>query len=213
MRDVALAAAVGVISGADFGGEFGTDFGDDDYGGDFGDDYGADAPAAAVATPTVPRFNPAQAAQLWVKHHRGQANTQRRASILDPNRGSNIKVERYSFNLNQNLVIGTASPVSITKSPDVTFRPQRTTVNAPTPGFVLIAEIKVANVSVTMGDAEDAYNFSSLGVGQSLDMPTLTPSNRASVLGNYTGFTPPGYVGGSAYTLNVNFKGPASVVA
>jgi hypothetical protein len=47
----------------------------------------------------------------------------------------------------------------------------------------------------------------------SLDMPTLSPANRATVLGFYTGFIPPGFVLGAAYTFVASFKGPATIVA
>jgi hypothetical protein len=74
-------------------------------------------------------------------------------------------------------------------------------------------EIKVANVSVTVGGTQDAFDYSAIGVEQSLDMPTLSPANRATVLGNYTGFVPPGYVALAAYTFCASFKGPAQIVA
>jgi len=105
------------------------------------------------------------------------------------------------------LVLGVAGAINATGQPDTNIRPQRCTMNAPQPGFATIAEIKVANVSVSVGGTQDAFDYSALGVGQSLDMPTLTPANRATVLGNYTGFVPPGYVGGAPYTFCASFKG------
>lgn len=210
MRDPALAAALGAINGSDFGAE--EDYGDD-YGAEFGDDYGAEAPAGVRPLLRRPAPNSAAMAQAFARMQAEQAQSRRRSAILDPNRGSNIKVERYSFSLNAPVTLGTAVGVSVSRNPDVTIRPQRVTINAPTPGFFMVSEIKVANVSVTMGDAEDGYNYSALGVGQTLDMPTLTPAMRASVIGNYTGVVPPGFVGASPYLLNFNFKGPASVVA
>jgi hypothetical protein len=216
MRDPALAALMGVVAmsgsdfghdssyGSDFGAEFGDDFGTE-FGTDFGDEFGADAPAG--------RPTEAQAMALWNKHHKQAAHTQRRERLLEPNKGSAVKVERYSFSINQAIVLGVASALTLTGQPDTSIRPQRVIMNAPSPGFVTVSEIKVANVSVTVGVTEDAFGYSAIAVGSHLDMPTLSPSNKATVLGNYTGFVPPGFVGGAAYLFVASFQGPASIVA
>jgi len=209
LRDPAAAALVGAINGADFGSD---EYGDD-YGYDFGDDYAfaADPSPVAIAKPVAP---PAHvAAQLWAAHKKKTAHTESRQRLIEPNKGSAVKIERYSFAINQTLTLGTAVALNMSGQPDTNIRPQRVTMNAPSPGFATVAEIKVANVSVTVGGTSDAWDYNSLGVGQSLDMPTLTPANRATVLGNYSGFVPPGFVGGSAYTFCCSFKGPASIVA
>lgn len=217
MRDPAMAALVGIISmGANFGseqstfgGEFGSDFGDDDdYGED--DDWGAEfGTAIAKVKPT-----PAKVAAVWNRHAAGQSLAQRRNMLLEPNKGSAIKVERYTFNLEQVISLGTAVVLSLAGQPDTTIRPQRVTMNAPCMGFAYVNTIKVANVNVTVGSgSEDAYNYNANGVGQSLDMPTLSPSNRATVTGDYNGFIPPGYISGFAYKFSTSFKGPAAIVA
>jgi len=233
LRDPALAVLTGAIVGSDFGAEFGDDYGDDygdeygdDYGFEFGDDYGFEfgtddygAEALAprqtaqvrIARPVAPP--PSVAAKLWAKHRQKAGATHRRVLKLEPNRGSSVKVERYAFAINAALVLGVASPINTSGQPDTNIRPQRVTMNAPQPGFVTVNELKVANVSVTVGGISDAFDYSALGVGQTLDMPTLSPANRASMLGNYTGFVPPGYVGGGAYLFAISFKGPASVIA
>jgi len=214
MRDPAYAALLEVLpSGSDFGSEYdGTEstFGDDmgdDYGAEFGDDYGAEFGAAAQP--------PSQAAMMavWRRHAMEKANTHRRERLLEPNKGSEVKIERYSFSCNQTIILGVAVGLVMTNQPDTSIRPQRVTMNAPSPGFATITEIKVANVSVTVGGVEDAFDYSAIAVGVGLDMPTLSPANRATVLGNYTGFVPPGFVGGTSYVFVANFKGPASIVA
>jgi len=167
-------------------------------------------PAAAHPGGVPP---PHVAAQLWQRHAQHRSATSRRAMLLEPNKGSAVKVERYVFAVNDTITLGTAKALSMSGQPDTNIRPQRCTINAPAPGFATISEIKVANVSVTVGGTQDAFDFSPNGVGQSLDMPTLSPSNKATVLGNYTGFVPPGYVGASSYTMCASFKGPASIVA
>ena len=234
LRDPALASLMGAIAGDDYGADFGDEYGLSDYGDDYGDEYGDDysyefgddygytpsfgaaAPlarhaAVKVARPVAPPA--AVAAKLWHKHRRSVAKTERRVNMLEPNRGSNVKVERYSFSVNAALVLGAPSAITASGQPDTNIRPQRCTMNAPAPGFIIVSEIKVANVSVTVGGLGDAFEYNPLGVGMSLDMPTLSPANRATVLGNYSGFTPPGFTPGAAFTFVASFKGPSSIVA
>lgn len=209
MRDPAMAALLGVHAGSDFGAEsdFGIDFGSDfGYTPNFGDD--AAPPATNIPAPA----NAQQMMAVWNAHHAKAQHTQRRASILEPNAGSDVKVERYSFSLSQALVLGTGLALSMTGSPDTNLRPQRLTMNAPAPGFCTITEVKVGNTSVTSGTS-DAWENGATAVGQSYDMPTLTPSNKATIIGNYTGYVPPGFVAGSAYLFVSTFKGPATVIA
>lgn len=215
LRDPALAILLGVLASAgptaDFGGEFGDEFGDDDMGDDFGDDdFGDDDFGAAPK-----KVNYQAAAKLWKQRARGAMATQKRKNLISPNRNSDLKVEKYSFTISQSLTLGTAVAFSsLTGQPDTTIRPQRVTMNAPAPMYAFIQDIKVANVSVSVGGGlEDAYNYNADGVGQSLDMPTLSPANRATVTGSYTGFVPPGYTGGTATYFSVSFKGPSTITA
>jgi hypothetical protein len=209
MRDPAKAALFGVIATAALGSN-GSDFGADDYGfgddehgfgDDAGDDYGADAPSHAAL------------ARLGAHHHKKMRRGNKRRALLDPNEDSTVKVERYVFTLSQAITLGTAVAfTTLTGQPDTMIRPQRVVMNAPGPMFAFIQEIKVANVSVTVGTGlEDAFNYNANGVGQSLDMPTLQPSNKATVLGSYTGALPPGFVGGTSTYFAVSFKGPSTM--
>lgn len=233
MRDPAAAILLGAIAGADFGAEsdadFGSDFGDDwgadfgsvfspmgaDFGTTFGDiaemgaDFGAAAPLALAPKPTAQQMT-----QMYVNGIKKAAKTEKRQSLLEPNKGSSSKVERYSFAISQAITIGTAVAINMTGSPDVDIRPQRVVCNAPAPLYVFLSLIKVANVTVTVGPGvEDAFDYGALAVGTMLDLPTLTPANRATVQGNYTGFIPPGYVNGTASFFVTSFKGWASIVA
>lgn len=204
-RDPALAAALGIVPGADFGSDYGADYGfGDPMGADYG--FGADAPAPPAARPA-----PAAMMALWHRHQQTVAHSARRAAILSPNKGSDVKVGRYSFSVNQSLVIGTAASITASQSPDTNIRPQRVSMNVPSVGFALISEIKAANVSVLIGGLTDAFDFTPTGVGQSLDMPTITPSNKVTVLGTYTGIIPSPFVAGNPFTFVSSFKGPASV--
>lgn len=220
LRDSALAARLGILAnngsnfGSEFSGEFGADFGDDmegDFEGEFGEE---DMFAADPVATNIPKPTPAQAVQAYRNQMAAKMNRAKRTNLLNPNKGSDIKVERYTFTISQALTIGTAVALSMGGQPDTTIRPQVLTMNAPSPMFATIQEIKVANVSVTVGaGAEDAFNYSPLAVSKHLDMPTLTPANRATIIGAYTGYVPPGFAAGLAVTFSAAFKGPASVVA
>lgn len=201
-RDPALAALVGLGS-SDFGADFGDEFG---YNGvdAFGQDPGY-APAGIMQQPTQ-----ADLLAAWKQQQMANESAYKRYRIMRPNEGSPIKVERYVFTMSQDITLQTAVALNITDQPDAEIRPQRVVMNAPMPWFAFIDEIKVANVSVSLGSGrEDAFNYNANGVGQALDMPTLTPANRATVLGDYTGLVPPGMVGATAGVFSVSFRGPA----
>lgn len=214
MRDPVLAALLGVgavgamatRSPAGREANFGADYGQFGFG-QFGDDPAALAnmhPAAQVAA----------AQQIIQQNAQRQSYSQNRSRLLNPNEGSDIKVEGYSFSLNTAVTaLGTAQTVAASASPTVNIRPKRVTMNAPAPGFITIDKLQVANVLVTVGATMDAFECNANGVGQEYDMPTLTPSNPASYSGNYTAFTPPGYTIGAAYLFVVTFKGPATMTA
>lgn len=216
LRDVALASLLGVVAnkgtnfGSEFSGEFSADFGDDGFGDDMEGDFCADpVPAAAIPKPTAQ-----QALTAYRMMAMNRLNRAKRENLINPNKGSDVKIERYSFTISQALTIGTSVVLSMTGQPDTTIRPQILMINAPAPMFATIQEIKVANVSVTVGTgAEDAYNYSPLAVAKHLDMPTLTPANRATILGTYTGYVPPGFAVGLAVTFSASFKGPATIAA
>lgn len=216
MRDPALAALLGAdqAPGADFGAEFGAEFGGyDPNGGGFGDygwDIGADAAPAPAAAPAP---SPAALMQAWQKQRAMAAHSAKRGALLEPNANSHVKIERYVFSINQSLTIGTAVAIDMSGQPDTDIRPQRVTMNAPTPAFATISEIKVANVSVTVGGTEDAFDYNANGVGQTLDVPTLSPANKVRVLGNYSGFAPVPFTVGFAFLFTCSFKGPAKITA
>lgn len=217
MQALMLGGIMAASADADFGSddfEFGNEF---DFGDDFGDDMfgsGYEFSADVVAAPAAMQVSKQQVMAAYKNQLAKKAKTNQRIGLLSPNRGSEVDVERYSFTLSQAIVIGTAADLVLTGSPDTKIRPQRVTMNAPSPFFAFLRDIKVANVSVIVGGGvEDAFNYNAQGVGQSLDMPLLQPSNRASVSGDYTGFTPPGIVPGMAAHFTCSFKGPASITA
>lgn len=223
LRDPAAAALLGIIQGANFGVEtsqFGADFGygdfspmGDEMGADFGDEWGADFGAAAALAAA-----PAPSSQQLVALHRQKVArnvvSAKRAALLEPNKHSDVKVERYSFGLSQAIVIATSVAISLTGNPSVDIRPQRICTNVPGPNFVFLTLIQVANVVVTVGNGvEDANDYAANAVGTILDLPTLSTQTPARVTGNYLGFVPPAYVVGSASFFTTSFKGWANIVA
>lgn len=211
------------------------DYGDygpsDSFGTDLGTDFGVDVATSGGATAAL-AINPAailsagpahplhplnpvnqsKVMGMWAQQQHRNLRTAARMSLIEPNSGSDIDVERYVLWLSTPLVLGTPSAITVSQNPAFKMRPQRVTSNAPAPGFATITEIKVANISVTSGGTGDAFEFNALGQGQTLDMPTITPAYQLTVLGNYTGFIPPGYVGGAAFLKSFSFKGPAHMV-
>jgi hypothetical protein len=242
MRDSAAAALFGVM-GSDFGGdstplvfsdpepillpggaEFGIDFGQDEYdmgftdiGVDFGADisFGADAPATAiVATAAAQHGATPQGRAIIAQHMQKQQHRNNRAMLLEPNKYSDLKVERYTFAVNATITaLGTAGALAGSNSPDVNFRPQRATTNVVSPGMVTLNDVRVANVSFTVGGIIDAWQWNANAVGQHLDVPTLTPANKATFSGNYTGLVPSPLSGTGSYPFILSFTGPASIVA
>lgn len=232
MRDPALAALTGV-SGSDFGYEpvlytgadadFGVDFGDDEYDGgfaavDMGVDFGADIqfgadPASPAAAAAAHGATP-QGRAIIAQHVQKQAHRNSRAMLLEPNKYSDLKVERYTFAINATITaLGTAGALGGSNSPDVNFRPQRVTSNVVSPGMVFITDGRVANVSFTVGGQIDAWQWNANAVGEHLDVPTLTPANKATFSGTYTGLTPAPLSGTGSYQFSLSFTGPASIVA
>jgi hypothetical protein len=219
-RDPALAILMGAASPADFGAEnslfapssFGADFGYGEFGDENGGYFGADTAIVPGAGP-APRPTAEQAINVWNQEYQKRAHTAKRTSMLEPNKHSDVKVEMYLFPLAQNVVVGTATNISLSNNPDVTIRPQRCVMNSPVPGFITISEIRVANVAVTVGggSAFDAYFVSAVGVGVRLDMPTLSPANRATVTGVSTTLVPQGYVAAATFPFSTAFIGPAQM--
>lgn len=240
-RDPAMAILMGAmaVAGADFGGAP-VDFGND-YSTAYGQDYSAaygfglasaydpslnigwgwgfGAPPAAPAAPHplarhAPPPHPAVAAAAWAHHPANPSSTHSRSFLLDPNRDSTIKVQRYSFSFSPtaNLVLGTASSLgTFTQNPSTSIKPQRVITNAPQPGFVTLTTLQIANVNVFVGGAEDAFAYSPLAVGVMLDLPRLDPQNRASASGSYSGVLPAGFTAGTSYQFIVQLQGPATL--
>ena len=218
MRDPAKAALLGAGpfskgASSDFGNEFGFD---ENYGTNlsFGRDrvsssFAADPEFGLDAKPTAQ-----SALKAWHMERSRRADSARREQVLRPNDGSDVKVERYAFTISQALTLGTTAAITLNDRPSATIRPQRVTMSAPIPFFATVTLLQVANVVVTIGSgAEDAFNYSPLGQGMSLDMPTLDTSKNATMTGNYTGIIPPGYLSGQAVTFSMTFRGPSSLVA
>lgn len=190
----------------------------------YGDDYGFGAhhrrrhamahpahPAAHPAHPAHPKHQQ-QAALHWALQN--PSSTAARTMLLDPNRDSTVKVERYSFSFSPttNLVLGTASNIpTFTQNPSTSIKGQRVVMNAPSAGFVLVSTLQVANVNVFVGGTEDAFTYSAGAQGVMLDLPRLDPQNRATSAGAYTGVLPPGFTAGNTYQFIITLQGPSTM--
>jgi hypothetical protein len=193
------------------------------YGYGFGDEYGYGFgahhahhrhPAAHPAHPAHPAHAHAAAHAAHQMQLRNPTSTAARTMLLDPNRDSTVKVERYSFSFSPttNLVLGTASNIpTFTQNPSTSIKGQRVVMNAPVAGFILVSTLQVANVNVFVGGTEDAFTYSAGAQGVMLDLPRLDPQNRATSAGAYTGVLPPGYTAGNSYQFIITLQGPSTM--
>lgn len=168
-------------------------------------------PALHPSHPAHPQ-HAAHAAHHWELQN--PSSTTSRSMLLDPNRDSTVKVERYSFSFSptQNFVLGTASNIpTFTQQPSTSIKGQRVVMNAPSPGFVLISSLQIANVNVLVGGTEDAFTYSAGAQGVMLDLPRLDPQNRATSAGAYTGVLPPGFTSGNSFQFIITLQGPATL--
>lgn len=183
---------------------------------------GAAAPVAMVRRrpapmrrAPIPASHPAHPMQVAKRAALANpTSTASRTMLLDPNRESTVKVERYSFSFSptQNLVLGTASNIpTFTQQPSTSIKGQRVIMNAPLAGFVLISSLQIANVNVLVGGTEDAFTYNAGAQGVMLDLPRLDPQNRATAAGAYTGVLPPGYTQGNAFQFIITLQGPATL--
>jgi hypothetical protein len=216
MRDPALASIMGALPGSDFGAVRRTaaprrgtaSFGDMGFG--FG--FGADA--VMPPPPPVPMAGHSiSASQQQALHHHTmmQHHTMNRAMLLDPNRYSTLKVQGYSFSLNQALVIGTVLAFNVTLQPNSKIRPKRMVTNVQAPAMVTLSAVQVANVNVLIGASDDASVYGPNSFGLENEFPTLDTSTRATMTGGYSGFAPSGYAPGFPFLFVLTFQGPAAL--
>lgn len=174
------------------------------------------AAAQQMAHPSNPA-HPAHAKEAAKRWELSNPNsTASRTALLDPNRDSSIKVERYSFSWSpaNPLVLGGGAVVPIanfTQQPSTSIKGQRLIMNAPVPGFVQITTLQIANVNVLVGGQEDAFTYSAGAMGVMLDLPRLDPQNRATAGGNYSGMLPLGYTQGFNYVFVITLQGPSTM--
>jgi hypothetical protein len=213
-RDPAMAAIMGESRGADFGIESNLDsawWSRADA--SRLDTQGNYAPASRLDfdAALLTRDN----AQLIAEHKLAmhllaqRQKTEERLALLDPNAGSTEKIERYTFSMNQEVVLGASEAIFMTSSPLTDIKPERLIFNAPCYGFAFITQAQIGNTSVIIGSGEDAANYSQVAVDVRLSMPLLRTQNRALIGGTYTGISPAPYTPGNEFNFTSTFHGPA----
>jgi hypothetical protein len=145
---------------------------------------------------------------------------------LRPNEGSPVAVERYAlavFAANvdgsphylDNGEMGTKF-LSGTQKPDAYFRPQRATTNVPAPGMIIVTSAKIANITF-MGSPVDAWMWNANARDEQLDLPTVTPADKATFAATYFGgltfnhAIPNHLSDDSTWLFIVSFTGPATI--
>ena len=128
------------------------------------------------------------------------------------------KVERYDFSMSQTFDFTVAGPTPFDPSQiepaAVGDDPAAARVlNSPQPGVFTLTAIQVANVNAMVGGQTDAFIYGPQSQGVHLDLPTLTPANRLTVSGSWTGFAPTEYTTVTNFPFCATFQGPATVVA
>ena len=225
-QDPFTAAAVSMQSyqpGADprSASPYGADFGDFGYGG-----FGVDAPmvqapgghpappVAHGAPPAPPNPHPHELARVWHEHHARQhhehlmaQHQMHRELLLDPNKYSRLKVERYSFTLIQAFIFGTPGDLNTTLQPACKMRPDRIVTNIPIPFMMELDTLQVSNVNVLIGSGEDAWVYNPAAQNVVLQLPTVEPAFRETLTGFYTGVDPGGYTPGLPFNFRTGLQG------
>ncbi len=193
---------------------------------DFGADYGMVGTSIADATALAARGQYAPAEQLDIDasalihdqrlaHHlmEQRRHTEERLALLNPNGLSTEKIERYTFSVEQLVVLGAAEGLAMTNSPLTDIKPDRLIFNAPCYNFALINTVQVGNTSVIIGGSEDAFNYTNVAVDVRLGMPLCRTSSRILVGGVYNGLAPSPFTAGNEYTFVGTFHGWARMFA
>lgn len=92
------------------------------------------------------------------------------------------------FSLKTEIILGTPQYICMIGSPDILFRSDRVSCNAPSENFVLIDEIRIAMMCYGPGESPiDAYQLRDAAY----DTISFDPTQRVTLIGKYTGHIPP----------------------
>jgi hypothetical protein len=113
----------------------------------------------------------------------------------------------FALSVSHELVLGEPCRFNLSSSTDILFTPEQLHLNVPCMGLVLVHEVKICNVSMTVGTgAIDAIAYSKGEMR--LGGFEMYPANHVSLICEYTGYVPVGYSLGQKYTFSATFKGP-----
>lgn len=176
---------------------------------------------AHVFLPRDPDYKPTpQEAEIAFKRmSERERATHERVALLDPNRNSDIKIERYVFSLNpvqfsqgEGLKWGVLNGWTAFKSPQVPFRAERLVLNVPIRGLVYLNTIQAANINAQIGGIADAYSFNA-NSQNAISLPVLLPQNTMQVAGTWTNVVPSPYRENIEFVLCIDFFGWATIIA
>jgi hypothetical protein len=165
--------------------------------------------------------------------------TEERELLLEPNKFSEVKIEKYALGFEFVLNLGSPCLLKGTISPDVHFRCSLFQANVPCSNFARVTDFYVANVGCICvggargssaadvsvdpagtemktvycepGGAIDLWNFREPVA--LIDTPTAAPANKFTFNGVYDGNIPDGYKKGDTFRLSVMLAGYASITA
>ena len=120
------------------------------------------------------------------QHDKRRAATAERLKIINPNGGSDVKINDMSFGLVKKVVLGVPSFFEMHESPDAHIRIAQFKANVDTHGMFYIRDLRIANISVLIGGSVDAADLGEILAG----CEPMTPANRCKAYVEYTGLIP-----------------------
>ena len=161
------------------------------------------------------RDNRQLVAEQRLAHHLmlQRSHTEERLALLNPNGLSTEKIERYTFSVQQAVVLAAPEGLQMTNNPLTDIKPDRLIFNVPCYNFAFFSTVQVGNTSIIIGGQEDAYNYTNVAVAVTLGMPLCRTSSRIQVTGQYNGLSPSPFTPGNEYIIIGTFHGWARMTA
>ena len=125
-----------------------------------------------------------------------------------------VPVHKVSFA--HDVTLGIPSDFDLRYCCEFVFQPHRMTTSAPGLGFAFLSKLMFGTTmglyrkdALTFAQSDhDLYGFCTVGLGQALEAPYLTPNERIQCQGHYDGGIPAGRYPGEPFTLTMVLEGP-----